>query len=246
MKRTAAVATVLLAFLVGGNAHALGPLGTLPPEPEDVGSMSLSGGYVYRELRLVPRKHDFSAFSARQNHFYVQAADGAYGWEWAGRLGMADFDDGQQFNPGYRPFAGLGLKGYVYGDRGADFSVTSSFRADMYSRYKVADVGVAPGLQANVRVKGLWDAEAGLMAQQRFGRMTVYGGPVYEYVEADVYRTATVPVGVELAEDSYYKKQANLGVAGGVSWVRGTRRFVFETAFSSGSYSLAFEAAVGF
>ncbi len=246
MKRIAAVAAVLLALLSNGAAYALGPSGTLSSEPEDTGTVSVSAGLLHREVRLAPRKTGYSPITASQNHFYVQASDESYGWEWAARLGVADFNDGQQFDAGYRPFAGIGLKGHLYGDRATDFGIVASLRADIYSVYRVAGVAVAPGLLADVRVKDFWDAEAGLMAHRRFDRLTVYGGPVFEYVEGKVYRTTAVPVGFDATGDSYYKKQPNVGVAGGLSWKQNSKRFGVEAGASGGSYTVGFTAAVGF
>jgi hypothetical protein len=246
MKRFVAMVSVLLAFFSGGVAFALGPLGTLPPEPEDVGTYSVTGGYLLQEVRLVPRKSGYARIAVRQSHYYAQLSRESFGWEWDARLGMADFSDGKAFDVGYKPFAGLGLKAHLYGDRFSEYGLAASFRADLYSRYKVSGETVAPGLEANVRVKDYWAAEGGLIAHRRFDRLTVYGGPLIQYAEGKVYRTTTVPVGTASTGDSYYKIQSAAGLAGGISWQRGDARFGFEAGASSGRYSAGVEAALGF
>ncbi|HEY3489215.1 MAG TPA: hypothetical protein VGK27_03710 [Candidatus Deferrimicrobiaceae bacterium] len=246
MKQIAAVAILLLALLSGGAAHAIGPLGTLPPKTEELGSLSLSGGYILGETRLLPKKPDYVPIKARQNHYYVQAAQESFGWEWALRLGMADFGDGKQFEAGYRPFGGIGLKGNLAGDRFSERGLLASFRADVYTGYRTKGVTVAPGLVADVHIRDLWDVEGGLIGYQRTGRLTVYGGPFLRYVEAKMYRATSVPIGTQMTEDSYYKLKNNLGLAGGVSWALGDTRLGFEAGASSGSYSAAFDAAIGF
>lgn len=246
MKRIAAIAAVLLGLLSGGAAHALGPVGTMPSEPEGVGTAMVSGGILQREIRLVPRKPEYSAIKVRQNHVYVQASEAAYGWEVGGRIGLADFSDGEQYSVGYKPFAGILVKGSVYGDRVSDIGLTAALRADVFSPSRVANVTIAPGQQANVRVKDFWDIESTLSAHRRFDRLTVYGGPSLRYVEAKVFRTVDVPVGVESNSKSYYRSKTLIGIVGGLSWQQGDYRFGFEAAAASGTLSAGFEVAVGF
>jgi hypothetical protein len=211
-----------------------------------VGTFSVSGGYMLREARLVPRKSSYPEIAARQNHFYAQISAESYGWEWAGRLGAADFSDGDRFNAGYLPFAGVGVKGNLYGDRMSEFGLVASLRGDVYSRYKVDGVFVSPGLEGNVRIKDYWDVEAGLMAHRRIGGVTVYGGPVLDYVEAKIYRTTSVPVGIEMTEKTYYKHKGLPGLAGGISWRRGGLQLGLEAGLSDGGYSVGVETGVGF
>lgn len=127
-----------------------------------------------------------------------------------------------------------------------DYGVTASLRTDLYSRYSQEGVTVGPGLQALVRVKDFWDAEASLMAHRHLEPLTVYAGPVFEYVEAKIYRTTTVGDRIDTTDKSYYKKKSNFGVAGGLAWQRDRKRVGVEGAASSGSYQVGVEAAFVF
>jgi hypothetical protein len=246
MKRAFAIAAVAAALLSGGVAHALGPLGVLTADKPATGSVSAGGGVFRRELGMDPKKADYSKIRARQSGAYAQLAQEVFGWEWTVRAGMTDFSDGAAFDAGYKPFVGLGLKGYILGDQADTFGLTACFRADVYSRYKVDGVFVAPGQQTTVRVKDLWDAEAGLMAHTRFGRLTMYGGPMLHYAEAKVYRTVTVPVGIDMTEDSYFKTRSPLGFAGGLAWQKGDLKLGFEAGGISGSYETGLNASIAF
>jgi hypothetical protein len=246
MKRIAAVAAILLSLLPARAALALGPSGTLPTGLEDTASVSVGAGFQVRELRLSPRKTAFSEFTATQNHYYAMLSAESYGWEWTARLGGADFSDGQQFEAGLKPFLGIGVRGNVYGDRMGDYGVTASLRADAYSRYTTSDVPVGPNLQAMVRVKDMWDAEASLTAHRHLGRLTVHAGPVLEYVEAKIYRTTTSGFAIDTTDKSYYKKKSNLGLSGGLLWQQDGKRFGVEGGASTGSYVIGAEAAFVF
>jgi hypothetical protein len=97
-----------------------------------------------------------------------------------------------------------------------------------------------------VRVKDLWDTEASLMAHRHLDQWTVYAGPVFEYVEAKIYRTTMVGANIDTTDKSYYKKKSNLGAAGGFSWQQDGRRVGVEVGASSGSYLIGVEAAIVF
>lgn len=243
MKRFAAVAAILLALLPWRPALALGPAGTLPSGNEDTGSFAVGAGLQMRELSLSPRKAEFPGITASQKLYYAHLSAESYGWEWTGRLGAADFNDGRQFDAGLKPFVGVGVRGHIYGDRMGDFGVTASLRADVFSRYG-SDVQVGPGLQGLVRVKDLWDAEAALTGYRHFERMTFYAGPVLEYVEAKIYRTTMSGINVDTTDKSYYKKKSNAGLAAGLSWQQGGKRIGAEVGASSGSYAIGVEASL--
>ncbi|HEY5995908.1 MAG TPA: hypothetical protein VIU29_02760 [Candidatus Deferrimicrobiaceae bacterium] len=245
MKRIAAVAAILLTLLPWRPAHALGPAGTLPVGNEGTGSFAVGAGFQLRELALSSRKSEFPGITARQKLYYAQVSAESYGWEWTGRLGGADFSDGRQFDAGLKPFAGVGVRGTLYGDRMGDYGVTASLRADLFSRY-TADTEVGPRLQGLVRVKDFWDAEAALTGYRHFDRLTVYAGPVLEYVEAKIYRTTFSGPGIDTTNDSYYKKKSNAGVAGGLSWQQGGKRIGVEGGASGGSYVIGIEASLVF
>jgi hypothetical protein len=245
MKRTALLAALLWSLLPCA-ALALGPSGALPGGLEDVGVASVGAGVLQRQISLDPSRSGFPSVKATQRHGYAFAAAESYGVEWTVRLGAADFTDDHEFDGGFKPFGGVGLRFFVYGDRRRDLGVVASLRSDVYGRYRMRDVTVAPGVRAEVKVKDLWDSEAALLANYRAGDLTFYAGPVFEYLEAKVYRVTEVPVGVEQFQKSYYKAKSNLGAAGGVSWQLGAGRVGVEGSASGGGYTAGVEASFGF
>jgi hypothetical protein len=244
----AATIAVSLLALAGGSAMGAGPFGTLSLGSEESQGAAVAGGYDRNQTRLKPGKGSFQSVDIRQNQFYVQLQDDAFGWAWSGRLGMADFGDGKDFQDGFRPFVGLGVKGFLYGSPDTPFEVVASLQTSVYMKYKKGGVTVepAPVVTESFQVKDYWDFGAGVSAQRRIRPdLSVYGGPMFEYAEAKVYRQRDfTDVSVD-RQDTYFKSSPLWGLFGGVVWKLEKVNLNAEARFN-GNLSVGVEAAYGF
>ncbi len=140
-----AAAVTLLAGI--GEAIASGLLG--PPEPEArVDHLALSAGYERDATKWKPGDAGFGDVSVTRNQAYVQILDTGIAFTERGagflRAGAADFDDGADFQDGYKPFVSTGMKDVWHGERRSRFKVGTIFLASYYPGYE-AEKALASG-----------------------------------------------------------------------------------------------------
>src|SRR5512145_2992934 len=113
MKTLAALAAAATLLAGASAALAAGLLG--PPEPEArQAQLAVAAGYESVATKWKPGSGDPGDVSVSRSQAYVQLLDTAIAFseEGAGfvRVGGADFDDGADFQAGYKPFASVGIK----------------------------------------------------------------------------------------------------------------------------------------
>jgi len=190
MKRRAAIMAVLLLLPLGGRALA-GPFGSPQPEGKE-DQFSLGIGYFYNDTEWKPGGGNFGNVSIRQNHAYLQASFPESGFSDSGalffRVGGADFDDGQGFKDGYKPFGTVGIKDVWFDGGALSFQLGTILQGSYCPGYK-ADQTFLPGSPVSAKVTSIWDVSLGVAAQKRvLERIRLYAGPQVFYGRAKVER----------------------------------------------------------
>jgi len=213
MKRRAALMAVLLLLLLGGGALA-GPFGS--PQPEGMeDQFSLGVGYFYNATEWKPGGGNFGNVSIRQNQAYLQASFPGSSISESGaaffRVGGADFDDGQGFKDGYKPFGTVGFKDVWFDEDDLPFQLGTILQGSYCPGYK-AEQTFLPGSPVSAKIKSIWDVSLGVAAQKRmFEKFRLYAGPQVFYGRAKVERI--VPGG---AESATFKEKSLFGGFAGV------------------------------
>ena len=213
MKRRAALMAVLLLLLLGGGALA-GPFGAPQPEGKD-DQISLGIGYFYNATEWKPGGGNFGNVSIRQNHAYLQASFPESSISESGaaffRVGGANFDDGQGFTDGYKPFGTVGFKDVWFDGVDLPFQLGTILQGSYCPGYK-ADQTFLPGSPVSAKIKSIWDVSLGVAAQKRMFEkfLLLYAGPQVFYGRAKVERT--VPGG---AESATFQEKSLFGGFGG-------------------------------
>jgi len=215
MKTFVAIA-VAAALLAGdGEAIASGLLG--PPEPEArEDHLSIGAGYERDAMKWKPGDGGFGDVSVSRNQAYLQLLDTGISFAELGaaflRVGAADFDDGADFQAGYRPFGAVGMKDVWYGNRRGRFKVGTIFLASYYPGYE-AEKTLASGTTVKAKIKNEWDVALGIALQASFGgKVSLYAGPLFVYGRAKVTRE-----GAGLGDATTYEEKSPAGGFGGIA-----------------------------
>jgi hypothetical protein len=232
MKRRAALMAVLLLLLPGGGALA-GPYGAPQPEGRD-DQDSLGVGYFYNATEWKPGGGNFGNVSIRQNQAYLQASFPGSSFSESGtaffRLGGADFDDGQGFKDGYKPFGTVGVKDVWFDEHDLPFRLGTILQVSYCPGYK-ADQTFLPGSPVSAKIKSIWDVSLGVAAQKSvFEKIRLYAGPQVFYGRAKVERI--VPGAVESA--TFQEKRLFGGFGGAMISLRRGLMLTVEGQYRSG------------
>ena len=232
MKRALLAVAVLFLFL-WGREGAAGPFGpTLPPSR--VEDTLLSAGYFRRSTEWKPKTPNFPKLVVQRNLAYVELADPYWCISEDGtgflRIGGADFDDGEGYKPGYKPFGSAGMRDTWYGGRRSRFSVGTILQGSYYMGSETEST-FPSGIVAKAKVTRLWEASLGVSAQLRIGeRFLVYGGPAATYGMLKWRRS----VAGATPEEAEYKNKDIFGLFGGARLYL-SRRWILEAEAQSGS-----------
>jgi hypothetical protein len=220
MKRRAALIAVLLLLLLAGGALA-GPFGSPQPEGKE-DQFSLGVGYFHNATEWKPGGGNFGNVSIRQNQAYLQASFAGSSFSESGaaffRVGGADFDDGQGFKDGYKPFGTVGFKDVWFDGNDLPFQLGTILQGSYCPGYK-AEQTFLPGSPVSAKVKSIWDVSLGVAAQKRMSEeIRLYVGPQVFYGRAKVERIVS-----GRAESAMFQEKSLFGGFGGamVSLSRG-------------------------
>jgi hypothetical protein len=222
------VSFLFLLLMVPVGAIAGGPFG--PPEPivKGTGGLHTGIGYWLQEERYQNGTEQLF----RQNQIYSEAGYGSRRWEITGRIGMADLKLGDAFRSSaattvissranfeehWKFFGTLGVKAFY------PVNATFGLGAFLQGSYAFSDftdsfAGTRDGTPfvAELRVKNLWDVNAGLGLQATvFNGTKLYGGPYLRHSEGKVWSSRDV-AGIALAagETTLKNRTAFGGYAG--------------------------------
>ena len=232
MKARAALMAVLLLLLFGDGALG-GLFGSPQPEGKE-DQVSLGVGYFYNATDWKPGGGNFGEVSIRQNHAYLQASFPGSSFSESGavffRVGGADFDDGEGFKDGYKPFGTVGFKDVWFDGGALSFQLGTILQASYCTGYE-ADQTFLPGSPVSAKVTSIWDVSLGVAAQKRvFEKIRLYAGPQVFYGRAKVERT--VPGAVE--STTFQEKSLFGGFGGAMVSLRRGLTLTVEGQYRSG------------
>ena len=212
-----------------------------PPEPmARYGNWSVAvGGFYYEDKLITKSPTVFDNTKTVQNRLYFEYVEATYGfapnWEVYAQAGDMDVRvkrafEYEDFQDTKRPFGLMGIRGSAY--QNGRFSLGPFIEATIYSDYdsRLSGIGVVNGTSANftadVHYQSPWDATAGISAQFKEKRFSVYGGAFgYVYrvkIDGPVQSTAfTGNLRI------YYQEETNVGGFVGV-------RLLLPEGFSAG------------
>jgi hypothetical protein len=206
MKSLKAVAVILFVILIAPpGAAAGGPFGPPQPVVKEAGGLHTGIGYWFQEDQY----ENGTAHITRQNQVYSEVGYGSRkGWEITARVGMSDLNltdafssstpltatSKQDFQEHWKFFGTLGAKGFH------PFSRTFGVGAFIQGTYYFSDFsdtvsGTRNGapFSADLAVKNLWDANAGMGFQVTVPYdIKMYIGPYVHYSELKVSPSANV------------------------------------------------------
>jgi len=215
MKTLVALAAAATFLAGAGAALASGLLG--PPEPEAREEhLSIGAAYEQDATKWKPGDAGFGDVTVSRNQAYLQLLDTAIAFTDRGagflRLGAADFDDGAEFQAGYRPFGAVGMKDVWYGKRRGRFKVGTIFLASYYPGYE-ADKTLSSGTTVKAKIENEWDVALGIALQATFReKVSLYAGPLFVYGRAKVTRE-----GAGFGDATTYEEKSPAGGFGGIA-----------------------------
>jgi hypothetical protein len=183
-----------LSLALPRHAAAVAELG--PPEPmARYGNWAIAvGGFYYEDKLITKSPTVFADTKTVQNRLYFEYVEASYGfarnWEIYAQVGDVDVRvkrafEYEDFQDTKRPFGILGIRGSFY--QQGRFSIGPFAEATLYSDYdsRLSGSGVLNGTTAiytaDVHYQSPWDATAGIGAQFKEKRFSVYGG-AFAYV----------------------------------------------------------------
>lgn len=213
MKTFVALAAAATLFAGASSAFASGLLGPPEPEARDDG-LSLAAAYESDATEWKPGGGGFGEVSLSRNQVYLQLLDPGISFTERGagfiRVGGADFDDGADFQAGYKPFGSVGMKDVWYGRRRSTFRVGTILLASYYPGYE-AEKTLLSGSTVKAKIKNQWDLALGIAFQTSLGtKISLYGGPLLVYGRAKVTRE-----GGGFDDATTYKEKNSAGIFGG-------------------------------
>ena len=195
MRKLVLAATV---FVLAGSLVVAGEVG--PPQPSETSDIPLSVGVGYERHEAVYKPSSSSNLgiigevTAKQERAYLQVAFALNDmFEVYSRVGganlnlknsildlgtlgpLAGVDSFRAKDSSMRFYTTLGAKGMLYEDD--NIGVGPYIQASYFTPYRDR-ISLAPGVYGTLRVKDMWDVNAGLSAQARIGSAVVYGGPM--------------------------------------------------------------------
>jgi len=220
MKRFVLSLVVLL--LATGVARA-GQFGPVVPTVKS-GEIGQEIGYFRSVGEWEAEESGFDDGELTQNQFYVQAGYGFAGdWEVYFRVGGSDFSlekayalDDAKMEDSFSPFGTIGARGLLY--NGEMFDIGAFVQGSYFAPFedsKKFDVSGTP-VKETLKMKDMWDVNAGLALQANFGRVSVYGGPVAYYGHGKL-ETEVELSGLKGSSDSTYEEKGNFGGMAGVT-----------------------------
>lgn len=238
MTKTAVPMAVALLWIFAWQAHA-GPHGAPQPDGERY-PLSAGIGAFRNATKWKPDGGNFSAVEIRQNQVYLEAAHAGYCFTEEGegflRIGAADFDDGERFKDGFKPFGAAGIRDIWYGEGRSPFKVGTVVQGSYFPGFD-AETTFVPGSPAKAKVKGMWEVSLGIAAQFRAGEKTLfYAGPQVTYSRAKVTREAAGS-----SDSATFTEKRLAGAFGGVKFPI-LERLTFEvegqyrSGFSGGAF----------
>ncbi len=228
MKTFVALAAAAALLAGAGEAAASGLLG--PPEPEaPADQLAVSAAYERDATKWKPGDAGFADLSVTRNQAYLQLLDSRIAFTDRGaaflRIGAADFDDGADFQDGYKPFGSVGMKDVWYGKGRSALQVGTIFLASYYSGYE-AEKTIPGGTTARAKVDSGWDVALGIALQASVReKLALYGGPLFVYGRAKVTREAGA-----LSDATTYEEKSPAGGFAGIAWRPSRRLAVFAEA----------------
>jgi len=196
---------LFLLLLIPVGAIAGGPFG--PPEPtvKGAGSLHTGIGYWLQEERYQNGTEQLF----RQNQIYSEVGYGSRNWEITGRIGVSDLKLGDAFRSStaataissradfeehWKFFGTLGVKGFypVNATFGLGAFLQGSYAFSDFTDSFAGTRGGAPFV-AELRLKNLWDVNAGLGLQATvFNGAKLYLGPYLRHSEFRVWSSRDV------------------------------------------------------
>lgn len=221
--------TALILLAAAAGAHAGGPFG--PPQPVVKGAQGLHTGigYWFHEDRY----GDGADLLIRQNQIYSEVGYGSRkGWEVYGRIGVSDLKaidafrsssastttERNDFQEHWKFFGTIGAKGFYpfNGTFGLGAFVQGSYHFSDFTDSVSGNRGGAP-FRVDMRVKNLWDVNAGIGLQATLPRaIRIYAGPYVGYSECRVTPSATVPGLAFTSEERSLNNRTRFGGYSGI------------------------------
>jgi len=216
---------VVLSFLVlslSAGVSFAGQFGPVVPAVKS-GEVSQEIGYFRSVGTWEADAQGFDDGELTQNQVYVQAGYGFAGdWEAYFRIGGSDLSlekafavDDSEMDDSFSPFVTIGARGLLYNGETFDFGafVQGTYFGNFEDSKKFDVSGTL--VKETLRLKDLWDVNAGLALQAKFGSVSVYGGPVAYYGRGRL-ETEVEVAGLKGTSESDYEEEGNLGGMAGV------------------------------
>lgn len=219
MKRVFLSLVVLM--LSSGLSYA-GQFGPVVPAVKS-GEISQEIGYFRSVGEWEADERGFDDGELTQNQAYVQAGYGFAGdWEAYFRVGGSDLSlenayalDDSKMDESFTPFGTIGARGLIYNGEVFDFGVFAqgTYFAPFEDSKKFDVSGTL--VKETLKFKEMWDINAGLALQARFGIVSVYAGP-FAYYGRGKLETEVEVAGLKGESESTYEEKGNLGGMAGV------------------------------